>query len=825
MIANDKAERADDLFEKGGGKTDETSKTDAVTNAVFFSAVFGELPDEAKPVYVSFKEKPSAGADWTAYPWTSSAEGLPKTHNNYFSLSTFKPDEYGRYQRVKAKSDAIYAIVLDDVGTKVPFERITAAASWKLETSPDNFQVGFILERPIKGSKEALRFMQEVIAAGLSDPGASDPATRLMRLPIGSNTKYNPVFQCKLIEWNPECRWDVEDLAKSLQIGTGRSSSNTSDKPHKSHADGVSAIYTPRPKENTVVTSLVQRGLYKRPLGDGCHEVTCPWVEEHTGGLDGGSAYFEPNSSYPIGGFNCFHGHCAKRNIHDLLVFLGIDQFEARMKGIIRMSAGDIHHIVDAAEQELAKTGKYYQRSKMIVTVNIDPGSREASVQEVSQHALVSALSDAATWLKHSLKENQWLRIDPPVRHVNGLWGADNFSHLPPLQEIARQPYLRLSEGTIATQPGFDPESGFYGVFETSDFNIPEMPTRQDAEASLALLKSLLAEFTFAHETDCAAALVAMLTAAVRPSLPLAPMFHVKAPTMGSGKTFLCQLIAAFATGQISSPMTFPREEEECRKALFAALLRNPAVITFDNLTSDIIPHRSLCAIMTTPHFQDRILTVSKMGTVSTRALFLSSGNNVVPVGDMTRRCVVINIDPQCETPAARLFSRPNLLQEVLQERGKYVSAALTIIRTWIVAGKPRTASKELGGYTVWSDICRQPILWLGLPDPVEKVFEGMVEDQTELQRLLNAWWGCFENSSKMLRDVTRYLADNYQDEAVLELKEVLAEIAGEKGGVLNNRKLGWWLKRNENKIVDNMRIVRERGSRSAEVWRVVKKE
>lgn len=825
MTANDKAYSADDLLEQETTKTDKTSKTDAVTNDVFIKAIFGDLTGQSKPVYVSFSGKPGANADWTAYPWIANSVNLPEAHNNYFSLSTFKPDGDGRYQRVKAMSDTTHAIVFDDVGTKVPLERITAASSWKIETSAGNFQVGFILERPIQDAKVGLRFMQEVIAAGLSDPGAGDPATRLMRLPVGSNTKYSPAFQCRLVEWNPECRWNIEDLAKNLQIGTGSTNGNASDKARSADAEGVSAIYTPRPEENTVITGLVQRGLYKRSLGDGRHEITCPWVSEHTGGVDGGSAYFEPNGSYPIGGFNCFHGHCAKRHIHDLLGFLGIDQFEARMKGIIRLSAGDIHHIVDAAEQELAKTGQYYQRSKMIVTVNIDPGSREASVQEVSQHALVSALASAATWLKHNQKENQWLRTDPPARHVNGLWGSDNFSHLPPLHEIARQPYLRLTEGTIATEPGFDPESGFYGVFDAADFNILNLPTKQDAEEALLLLKELLTEFTFADEIDRAAALVAMLTAVVRPSLPLAPMFHVKAPTMGSGKTFLCQLIAAFATGQVSSPMTFPREEEECRKSLFAALLRNPAVITFDNLTSDILPHRSLCAIMTTPHFQDRILTVSKMGTVSTRALFLSSGNNVVPVGDMTRRCVVINIDPQCETPAARTFSRPNLLQDVLQERGKYISAALTIIRAWIVAGKPQTACKSLGSYTVWSDICRQPLLWLGLPDPVEKVFEGMAEDQTELQRLLNAWWGCFENTAKMLRDVTRYLADNAHDEATLELKDVLIEIAGEKGGGINNRKLGWWLKRNEKKIVGNMRIVRESGSRSAEVWRVVKKE
>jgi hypothetical protein len=45
-------------------------------------------------------------------------------------------------------------------------------------------------------------------------------------------------------------------------------------------------------------------------------------------------------------------------------------------------------------------------------------------------------------------------------------------------------------------------------------------------------------------------------------------------------------------------------------------------------------------------------------------------------------------IDPRCER-GARL-QRPNLftsLRDILAQRGRYVSAALTLVRAWIVAG------------------------------------------------------------------------------------------------------------------------------------------
>jgi hypothetical protein len=61
------------------------------------------------------------------------------------------------------------------------------------------------------------------------------------------------------------------------------------------------------------------------------------------------------------------------------------------------------------------------------------------------------------------------------------------------------------------------------------------------------LLEDLLTEFHFVAATDKAAALSAIFTAVVRPSLPHAPGFHARAPVFGSGKTYLCELIGAFA--------------------------------------------------------------------------------------------------------------------------------------------------------------------------------------------------------------------------------------------------------------------------------------
>jgi hypothetical protein len=805
-------------------ETDKTGETDLVGNGEFLLAVFGELVD-ARPVVVSFEGNPVSvpGRVWFGGPWQGTLDlsnSLPACANNYFSLAVFKSDEAGHFRRQKARFQALHAVMLDDIGTKVALERLTVAPSWLLETSPGNHQAGYLLSEPLADGSVADRLMNAVVASGLCDPGANGPRARLARLPVAVNGKHTPPFQCRMAEWSPELRYSVEDLIDGLQLemtSVGRPARQGTRAAQQRPSDG-DPVWIPRPEENSVLVTLRDRGLYKAPLGDGKHDITCPWVTEHTGEVNGGTAYFEPDDNWPIGGFKCLHGHCAHRHVRDLLRFLDIEVNAARMKPTIRVMAGEIHRVVDAAERELAHSRRHYQRGGLIVTVVTDPGTRETRVQDISAPALVRALAGAATWERFDARSEDWMRTDPPARHAAVLFDSISYHHLPVLSGLARQPYLR-PDGSLMTASGYDPSCGMFGVFDAREFAINEEPSVADAKAALALLKTLLTEFSFASESDLAAAMSALLTAAVRPSLAHAPMFHARAHTVGSGKSYLCELITAFATPQRGTPTTFPADDEECRKLLLAELLRAPAVIEFDNLTSDLLAHKSLCTVLTSEYMSGRILGVSKTATVSTRALFLSSGNNVGPVQDMTRRCITIHLDPGCEVPAARSFRRPDLVREVLRERGRYIAAALTIVRAWISAGRPKADCKSMAGYGDWSDLCRQPLLWLGLADATESAFEAMAEDpdRETLGRLLSGWQSAFGRTAAMVRDAVRVSA--YSDEHA-ELREVLHDIADERG-VINRRRLGWWIRRHTGRIVDGRRFVRASGNRSAEAWQV----
>ncbi len=799
-------------------KPDEADKPYSITNRDFLQAIYRDLPDGVRGMIVSSNGNPNLKLKgfWNAKALRDNTV-IPDDHNNYFSVSAFKSDESGQYQRQKKRFSGMYAVMLDDIGTKTLPDFVGLEPSWKNETSLGNYQYGYILKVPITDSKTADNLVNAIIAAGLCDPGADGPCARLARLPVGINGKYDPAFQCQLREWHPERTFTFEQLIEGLSLGMGASSKNQTKIQMARAMNEGDPIYTPRPQENLILAEMKKRNLYKSPLGDGRHDITCPWCHEHTGAVDGGTGYFEPDSNFPIGGFHCFHGHCEGRGIHALLEYLGLSVADTRTKPTIRLVQGEMHHIVECAEKELAATGRYFQRGGTISTVKRDPITHETIIKPLPKNAFVSALSSVAVWEKFDGRSGGRIKCDPSERLCMAVDGAEGYKHLPALNGIAHQPYLR-EDGSLATVSGYDAATGMYGAFKAEDFSVPECPTEEQAREALCQLQALIEEFPFKEDSDRAAALCAMLTAAIRPSLPLAPMFHVKAPQISSGKSYLCRITGGFASSQTGTPTTFPQDDEECRKLLLAELMRGSAVVEFDNLTGDLIPHKSLCAALTSEYMTGRILGVSKTVSVNTRTLFLSSGNNVSPVRDMARRCITINLDPACEIPAARTFKNPDLLRTLHQQREKYVSCALTIIRAWIVAGRIKSECRTVASYGTWSDLCRQPLLWLGLPDPAQSLFNSIMDDPDRelLGRLLKAWQDSCGNAPARIAAFVMAAGENEFDD-----DDILKEIAGDKHGTINNTRLGRWIRRNEGKVVNGLRFARANASTNTVMWRV----
>lgn len=799
-----------------------------VTNAEFVAAVFPQLPEGAFAAVCSKPGDPGVGG-WLARRADTAVALLAGEHNNFINCSSFYPGEDGSFKARKAQFAAYHAVMLDDLGTKVPLDRQAGIEwSWLIQTSPGNYQGGILLAEPITDPAVATRLLNAVIDAGLCDAGASGPTSRWARLPVAINGKPKHAdeagepFRVRLVEWRPEKRFSPQEIVDRLQLelapaGRPKKEARSSADSPRSTGNDDTDVLTPKATENPVVTAFKARGLYKTPLGDGKHDITCPWLNEHTDELDSGTAYWEPDELYPMGGFCCQHSHRGTYHNRQLLEYLGISSVDARHKPLIRIVAGDLHRVVDAAEKELAGRGRHYQSGGLIVSVSTDPTTGDPSVVPTSAPALTKELSAAASWEKHDARAKGWVRCDPPERHMSILYDAKDFRHLPPLAGVARQPYFRECDGELVTSPGYDKASQRFGVFDSRQFAIPE-PTLDAARGALGMLGDLLREFHFVTAADRAAALAAIFTAVVRPTLAHAPGFHVRAPVFGSGKTYLCELIGAFAGPAGNAKVSYPTTSEEATKVILSLLLSSPAVIEFDDMDTDWIPHGTIKRMLTADQITDRILGVSKTATVSTRTLFVGSANNCGPVRDLLRRVLTIHVDPRCATPATMTY-KGLPVERVRKNRGAYVAAVLTIILAWRKAGSPRAAVENVVTYGgAWADYCRHPLIWLGHADPATALLEQIKHDPDgdALASLMAAWHAEFGSTPTTVRKaVERAYCGN------ADLMDAMREFPVEERGEINHSKLGWILKKNANRIVGRFEFQKaEADGRTA--WRVV---
>ncbi|MES2095363.1 MAG: hypothetical protein V4459_01250 [Pseudomonadota bacterium] len=810
---------------KGGKGGKEGEPPLPLSNAVFLENVVRDVAGDARAVICSKPGDPTDGG-WVATVATDPERQCPPDQNNYFNCSSFTTDETGGVSATNDRFSGYHVLVLDDVGTKVDRGKLgDFQPTWEIETSPGNSQIGIRLREPIRDPEAVTRLQSAIKAAGLCDAGAGGLA-RWMRLPVAINGKAanrdddGNAFRCRLTVWNPGTDYTADELFSLLKLDLSRPQvkvqDGTAQRAVRLTSERGNDVFTPKPSENPVLTALRDRSLYKRVIAPGKHDVTCPWVDEHTDKIDGGAAYFEPDENHPLGGFDCKHSHGDQYHIGQLLDFLGIKPEKARCKARIDVVAGEMNRVRRAAEMTLALRGGYYQAGGAIVVIRTDPGTKDISTELLTEAPLTAALADAADWYRFDGRAQASVRTDPPAKNVQTLLRAQQLDHLPALTGLARQPFFREEDGELVKKPGYDKVTGRFAAFDAAQFVIPG-PTEEAAREALAVMDSLLDEFRFATPADRSAALCAMLTAAVRPSLPVAPAFNITASTPGSGKSYLASTILPFAGPGAALKISYPTSADEATKAMLSIFLGAPAAVLFDDMQGQWMPYGAINRALTSDTITDRVLGVSRTVTVSTRSLIMGTGNNVGPIRDMTRRVVTIRLHHKTATPALEKYDgRPADL--VRENRGKYVSAALTIIAAWRAAGSLMADVPSIASYGVWSEMCRQPLLWLGLPDPATSIIDQLLHDpdQDDLGRLLGAWHAAVGEKAIMLRDLIIAGSDDPGlEDALLDLPVVDRD-------VINRSKLGWYLKRNANRVVAGFELqAAECSSRNA--WRVVK--
>ncbi|MDO3558278.1 toprim domain-containing protein [Ralstonia pseudosolanacearum] len=500
----------------------------------------------------------------------------------------------------------------------------------------------------------------------------------------------------------------------------------------------------------------------------------------------------------------------------------------------IQVIAGELPRVVDDAEQALIEQcSDIFQRAGSIVRpalvkIDVADGRQIEGIRlvDVNKHHLAERLTAAARWEKFDGRSEEFVPIDAPLKFAETYLAREGMWKLRKLAGVVNAPTLR-PDGSILDRPGFDETTGL--LLEAGSFAfdpIPDRPTKDDAAKALARLDSLFDTFPFVTATDRSVALSAVLTACIRRSLPTAPMHAFSAPAAGSGKSMLVDIAAIIACGRQAAVLSQGRDESEAEKRIGAALLAGDQVLSLDNCTLPL-DGDLLCQVHTQPTVRLRPLGGSKLQDAPTNVAMFATGNSLIVQGDMTRRVLLGSLDPQCERPELREFSC-NPMGVALAGRAGYLRDALTVLRAFHVAGRPRQAS-PLGSFEAWSDWVRGALLWLGKPDPVVSMERARQGDpkREALRAVMHQWHDAIGGERTTAADLIKRATETevvigYGKPAFLRegLREALLTVAGQ-GGTINSRTLGKWLAAHQDRIVDGMRF-QQVGTRSGvALWQI----
>jgi hypothetical protein len=167
----------------------------------------------------------------------------------------------------------------------------------------------------------------------------------------------------------------------------------------------------------------------------------------------------------------------------------------------------------------------------------------------------------------------------------------------------------------------------------------------------------------------------------------------------------------------------------------------------------------------------------------------------------------------------------------VRAQRGALLSAALTILRAFVVAGKPTATLRDWGSYEGWSAVVRAAVCFAGLPDPYSgaaKSTDATDEEDIAFAALLKglaALEGQRKGADKGKGFTVAEIADpqllwRYHDPAVQAIPGIIERLLPAlHRDQRPNKALGMRLHHRVGQVRDGLRLVRVGENRDGILW------
>ena len=349
-------------------------------------------------------------------------------------------------------------------------------------------------------------------------------------------------------------------------------------------------------------------------------------------------------------------------------------------------------------------------------------------------------------------------------------------SPFPRLTGLVQSPVV-LKSGRFVTESGYDPESGYLLSLNGLTGVSTDMPP---PKALRLITDELMGDFPFVDEASRTHAVALLLQPFLLPLIggPL-PLYLVDGSTPGVGKGLLVDVIARVAQGRPIAVMSQPKDEEEMRKRTTGLLLKGTTMVLLDNVYS--IRSGVLSSLLTTREVEDRLLGSSKIVHVRNNATWMATGNNVELSDEITRRTILIRLDPGVERPENRGgFKHPYLSTWASGQRRVLVGACMSLIRAWTEAGMPRSAS-TLGSFEDWVSVMGGVLEVAGVSGLLEnrdQLVSASDRESQEWAEIVQHWQEAHGGNAVTAKDLLKLAKE---DDLLLDLWAGRSEVAGQQ--------------------------------------------
>jgi len=498
---------------------------------------------------------------------------------------------------------------------------------------------------------------------------------------------------------------------------------------------------------------------------------------------------------------------------------------ERGIRPVIQLAGGELPNIIDDAEQVLIANDRgifafgdqVVRPARRPIRIADDKMTTGLRLVPIAPAHMAERFTKHIDFQRFDKKIGKWVSVDCPrnvaVAYLEriGLW------RLRQLSALTTCPLL-LPDGRILDKPGFDEASGI--LFDAQGIGFPSVaasPTKAEALQELDFLMMPFRDFPFVDEASKSVLRSLLLSSVSRFAFPFVPCHGFDAPAIGTGKSKLFDCASILLTGRECAVVSQPGDEVEFEKKLFAILLAGDQLVSIDNC-SCALDSPFMCMVLTQPLVQSRILGFSKTASIPNNALLGANGCNFSFAGDMLRRGLTGRLDAGVEKPWEREFQTEDPVIVFRRDRARLVTAALTVLRGYVAARRPRQAGVPLGGFEGWARVVRDTLLWLGAADPTLTIEATRRADpaRQSLETVVTQWREVLGDRTLTTRTVIEEACGGNIDPTTgnpnrlaywhPEFRNALLDVANDQGRVSADR-LGKWIRDNLHKVVGQYRL------------------